>query len=484
MVNWKFFLKLSVPLGLAVMAMFGLIFPAKALIQESYKELWPLKAIVPGVDYKLSGSGGGITGSGSPDIAVNSTGDFIAATYFKISVNQGDVFLKTASNTGGWLTSRFIGQGSNPQLAFSGSNVVYVVWTSPNKQAIRFSRCVLGVTDLPACTSGTVFSSEDLLNDPDVVVDGSGAVVVVWESNGQIFSTRSTNNGQSWALPPSTVAPAGNNLIFQLPQIAFANNLLHLAVVEKVQPVNPSDPVLGQAIVYFNSPANTTTPGWISKKRFERTVNITSGYDSLDNPTIAANQATVYLAWEGHRVNTPDEFGLMRSTSTNSGETWENPFHIPSNLEAVSSPENPGKRSRFGGAIVPAQEAGLRPSLTISGTNNVAIVWQQRPADECEVLNGSSEIFFAHNPTTWPTDMVANDSSQYSIDPDLAVGPGGVEHFVFMKDSQAQLCDGGDGSEYDIFYRGPFENKGNDQGEEDPPLLEGSPGVYLPLITR
>ncbi|NJN95914.1 MAG: hypothetical protein HC875_18300 [Anaerolineales bacterium] len=123
---------------------------------------------------------------------------------------------------------------------------------------------------------------------------------------------------------------------------------------------------------------------------------------------------------------------------------------------------------------VPAQETGLRPSLTISGTS-AALTWQEIPG-QCSLF-APSTIHFANPPTgASVSDLLSNDGDDdFMIDPDLAVS-GSTRHFVFMRDIDAG-CPGELAADYVITYRGPFTTTTNDGGENDN-------GIYLPNIRK
>ena len=503
MKNLHLFQKFSIPILLAVVTLFILMMPVNAVGTGPYDKIAPVRAgddnplgglagpnlTIPGSDILISSETGSAAGSGSPEIKVSGDGIFIAVVYFKIAQSQGNVYLKSATAAEGWLTSKFLGRGTKPRLVFSNNNTVNVVWASADNRTIKFARCTLAAATLPTCTFSDVATTGGSvsLDDPDVAADVSGNLHVVWEDNGSIKSARSTNNGQNWTQFSSIAPPSGRT--YRTPLLAYSNSVLHLVFVRK-----RTDNNFGKAIEYRRDPNDAIVHNWTAAKSIGNdslspiNIAVTSGYDDFDNVTLAASGNNVHMAWEAHSGSfsgSNDDFGLMRISSSDNGQNWAAPVsHITSNSSAQSSPEaNKLSKSQQNGSVVPVQEEGLRPSLTISSTT-FALVWQQRRNEGCgEGDNKSSEIYFAYNSPSWLTDTLADNSDQYSIDPDLAVGPGGIRHFVFMKDSQTTGCDGGEALEYGVYYRGPYTVITNDGGEEEP-TPEGPPNLYLPVIRR
>ena len=484
------------PVVLALLVLFLLILPVGALVEEESGVGLLLSsangghaapaAIIGGSDISISN-----LGSGSPAIDISNDGTFVAVAYYKIGRNEGGVHVKSATAAQGWLTTRYLGPGQNPSLAFSSNanDRVFVVWVKDENKAIGFADCTLALSSPPSCTiSNLVTVASGNLDTPDIVVDSTDPQVLhaAWVQDGDIRTARSANSGVSWQLF-NNIPTSGAANDFETPQLAASNNLLHLAFRNKSSVDN-----LGKSIRYYRA-ANSAIHSWANLKNFRLGIEVNGQYNDLANPAIVASGSNVYLAWDAQTdaaAGDDDDFGLMRVESKTDGFSWATASHITQNTNAATNVQNPLKISRKSGAgVVPVQEGALRPSMTISGSG-FALVWQQRGIDGqgCqEDGNASSEIHHAYTDTVWSEDVLADDETQYSIDPDLAVDSGGISHFAFMKDPDADNqdpgCIGGEANEYGIYYRGPFTLTLNDKGE-DPADPDTQPTIYLPIIMK
>ena len=438
-------------------------------------------AVVGGTDIDISADG-----AGSPDIAASSDGTFIAVTYYRNSTSEGGIHLKSATAASGWLTSKYLGTGTKPHLAFGLGgeiSVVYVVWVSGDNKAIKYARCTLSATVVPTCTTGDVTTSlTSSLDDPDVIVDGTGGIHVAWTDNGNVVTARSAPGATPvWAIFPP-LNSGGDN--FRRPLLAAGSSVLHLAYVRE----NTSN--LGLKIEYYRT-TNLTNHSWANFQDYGPGDGLTAGgYDRVNNPALTASGNSVYLAWEAHSPNlTGEGFGLMRVESTTAGISWSPTVqHITSNTDAASQVDLRLSRASENGSVVPIQEEGLRASMTISGSN-YAVVWQQRPADTCDPKtnqNKSSEVHLAFDNAAWKTDTFSDDPRQYSIDPAIVIDVNNNRHVVFMKDAdQVAGCLGADAAAYEIYYRGPFTIVANDGGEDPTdPTSSDRPIVYLPIVVK
>lgn len=428
--------------------------------------IWSAAADIGGPDIHFSGSFGGA----SPEIVVSSNGQFAVITYYKQDAqnNRGAVYVKSGTASNGWLTSTFLGLGSNSRLAFrNGSNtIVYVVWASGDGKAIQTAACTISAATPPVCAPGANVKTTDVdaLDFPDIAVDSSGFIHVVWENNGAIQSARSTsaNSLAGWSAA-ATISGSGAD---QKPVLAVSGSNLHLAFLRGATPTS---------VQYSRS--GTGSHSWGGLTQFAIGVGeaiIGEGvHDRLDNPAIAASGANVFLAWDAHRIDT-NSFSLIQATSTDSGSSWgSSPTYAPSGGATTLNVDTESKPSNSSG--LPIQETGLRPGLAISGTTAV-IAWQQTPGTCGTTTFDPSTIFFASSLTGGTSEIVTNYDNDYMADASLAVASGGVKHFVFMKDNNADGdCAGGEASDYRITYRGPFTNTINDKGEG---------GVYLPVIRK
>ncbi|MCK6627127.1 MAG: hypothetical protein L6R45_18360 [Anaerolineae bacterium] len=424
--------------------------------------LLPVLAEIGGTDVTISSLGGG-----SPDIEVSSNGQFVAVAYFKQENGEGAVYVKSSTATDGWLTSSLVGFGTNPQLSFraGSNNIIYVVWARSDGAAIQSAQCALAALTPPTCTLSSAnvrTATAGSLENPDIAVSSNGFIHVAWVNNGVIETARSTsaNSLAGWS-GPATVAGGGND---QKPAITWSSGnggRLHLAFLRGATPTS----------VEYRHSADTSH-SWTGTQNFALGAQVLGSgvHDRLDNPTIAASGSNIFVAFDAHRVGS-NNFSLIQATSTDNGSSWADPTYAPSGQLATANDINETKASSAVG--VPAQETGLRPSLTISSTS-AALVWQEIPG-QCSLF-APSTIHFANPPTGAGFDLLSNNGGDdFMVDPDIAVS-GSTRHLVFMRDVDAG-CPGELAADYVITYRGPFTNTTNDRGED-------SNGVFLPLLRK
>jgi hypothetical protein len=437
--------------------------------------LMPVKAI-GGSDIKLSGQS-----AGGPDIEISGDNNRLAVVYYKQSNTGGSgaIFVKSATLADGWVTSNFVGLGSNPQLAFkrNANNVVYVVWATGDGTAIQAARCTLNATSAPSCGPRLNVRSLTVgnLSAPDIVVDSGNVLHVAWQNGDNIETARSTaaDSVNGWSGVSSPGFCTGNRKSGPVLGYTAASSKLHLAYLCGAAASTPT------SVQYRRS--NTGSHNWTdAQDEFVKGIDINDLQSKLGNVALHANGLQVSLTWDGLRTDGVQQFGLMYVASTSQGTSWGTVSYVPSGNAATGGLASERKLSTT--SSVPPQEYGLRPSLVISPTNsgNAAVVWQQKLNNgSCQDAdNGSSDIHYANPQNSAASlDTLQHGKSAYSIDPDLAVGTGGVRHFVFMKDSPASNCTGGNAPDYAIFYRGPFEKVDHDQGET-------GGGIYLPIIRK
>lgn len=434
-------LRISLSVLLAVAALSGLMLPVAASIG--------------GTEVNISSLGGG-----SPDMEIS--GQFVAVTYFRkeSDVQQaGVVYVKSATQAEGWLTSSLVGFGSNSKLAFGSGSTVYVVWARNDGKAIQASKCTLSLTTPPACTAGANVrtSATASLDFPDVVVDNNNFVHVAWENDGVIETARATaaNSVGGWTVLAPAVSGGGND---HKPALAWSNDKLHLAFLRS-----------GTSIQYRGSAESPHS--WGTPEDFVLGVDVSGSgdHDRFDNLALTASGNNVFLAWDAHQGL--NDFSLIRANSVNNGGAWGGAVYIPS-LNLASGAPIDFKASQNSG--VPAQETGLQPSLAISGTNDAALVWQEiGGAGNCPPNRATINLASF---TSGAGDTLTNNSNaNYLIDPDVVVAAGQF-HFVYMRDLNVSGSCSGQIIDYQITYRGPFTKTTRDVGEGG--------GVYLPAILK
>ncbi len=454
-----------------------------ALLALSLFYLQPAGAI-GGSDIVLSSAGGA-----GPDIDISSDGTRLAVVYYKqdTTTGTGAVYLKSATANSpagaGWVTSSFLGSGSTPQVAFKRgvNNVVYVIWVNSTDTQILAARCTLNATAPPACGGSSVVRSLQVgtLGAPDLVVDGSNVLHAAWQ-NGDIIETARSNaadNVSGWSNVVTPGLCTGSKAAEPVLGWTSSNDKVHLAFL------CGASAGLHTSVEYRRSA--TGSHAWSEANAQFKIGNglndLSIIHDRLDNLAMQAGGSQVSLTWDGLRTDLAQQFNLMYVASTNGGTNWNAPIYVPSGALASGNPGGQNKLSTT--STLPPQEYGLRPSLVISGAaGNAAVVWQQKINDgNCQDAdNGSSDIHFVdpQNTGATPQTLEHTNKADYSIDPDVVIGTAGAQHFVFMKDSAATNCTGGVAADYRVYYRGPFTEQTNDQGETS------AGQTYLPYIRK
>ncbi|MBN1218579.1 MAG: hypothetical protein JXM69_06615 [Anaerolineae bacterium] len=438
-----------------------------------------------GPTLKLSGSEGYI-----PEVAANNT--FVAVAYVQGYGNDNKrVRLLASQGLTGWGFTVGVDsanlQGNNARLAFNPmtTNTVHVVWSSNTGQYIRHARCTLAETT-PACAEYNTIADgggTDRLLQPDIAADAMGSLHVAWydKYHNRIMLAYSEPNAHLTASPKWTTTTAvdltpEDFIDVRQPALAVAGDYVHLAVTgEETDPTN----------------------NWVTRYyRFDRSDHSIAGpwaewssqaddvitHTIMNNPAIAASGPNVFLTWD-NRNNTAyydDYYALVGAKNPDSGDypDWSQLRHITSTHVATDGLQTEDMKLSGGEGEFDAEQF-LRPSLAVTGSNEFAVVWQQRPQTECSE-NGTSEIYYASrtngdwdtNEWTEKQDTVDFDLAYYSVDPDIVVNNIG-RHIVFMMGPDNGGCSGpANPSDYAIYYHGPITKT----------LVSG--GVYLPIIVK
>jgi hypothetical protein len=492
-------------MGVAVLAAIIALMPIAAEAHESGPgPVWPEQAqavgpaeegpaigpqvvIDGGADVELGG-----TGSRLPRIALSTDNSYLAIVY-----QQGTtILLRSNDGVNGWANAAIVGTGEAPALAFTGPNTAHVVWLDSTRNQIFQASCALTATAANCTALAPINLDENETLESPAIVYSNPYLYVAWinTADNQAITARSSTNGGSWDFN----FVSASNLSGSTTALAAAGGRVHLAFVHNN----------GAFIRYRN--ASAAVHVWGNGLDFSPGAN----YNKVSNPALAANGTSVYLSWDASTLSQADRYvllGILGSVSLADGVvTWPDSFeprHISSNVLRDSGTTGDQKWTRSTGGATPLEEAGLRPSLAVSGTNFVA-VWQERPLPECVDTepapeNGTSEIYYAEaakpglGPVgNWWVDRfgtLADDITFYTIDPDIAVNSTSqVRHIVFMKASifdSSQCAAGGSAVSYTISYRGPGGAFSVIQNPPTPtPTPPGGPGglpsIYLPILFK
>jgi hypothetical protein len=236
----------------------------------------------------------------------------------------------------------------SPVIGVSGPGNINVAWimvTTTNNYNIFFTRSVNNGASWS--TWENVSNSSLSSFSPDIAVDSAENLNVVWEgrddlSNGEIFFSRSINDGVSWSPPvnlSNTLSGGSYN-----PAIAV-DNTGNINVVWR-----DDIPVPG---IYFKRSVDSGVSWSFSVK-----ISDLSGSPPAITgfPAIAIDSAgNINVGWQDIVTANSD---IFFSRSTDNGANWSAPINISTSADDISTPG-------FGG-----------PKITVDPPGNIYFVWE------------------------------------------------------------------------------------------------------------
>lgn len=282
-------------------------------------------------------------------IAVASSNVYVAWTDFAVGI--GDIFF--LRSTDGGATFEPVKNLTNnstpslfPQLAVDGDNM-YVVWqeASASNVEILFRRSTDGGVTFEATKN--LSNNAGFSMFPQLVVS-DGNVYVAWEDdtpgNGDIFFTRSTDEGVTFAIPENL---SNNEGLSERFHFAAAAGSVYVAWHD----FTDFDVTLGDILF------RRSTDGGAS---FEDTLNLSDtpeGFSQL--PRLAVEGSNVYVVWED---DSPGNIDILLRRSTDSGAT----FLVAQNLSVQNTGNSvDAKVSVLGTKLVVAWEDDTLGSFDI-----------------------------------------------------------------------------------------------------------------------
>jgi hypothetical protein len=300
-----------------------------------------------------------------------------------------EIYLLRSTDSGvNWGEKISVSQTSdvslNPDVAVDASNNISVVWQewvpATTQYDIYFRRSTTGGANWgPSINiSNTAWES----SNPSITIDPSGKIYVAWleriyksgVDKYEIHSSLSVDNGITWS--DSVII---SEIFCESPPKLAVSNLEILAIVWR------SGGCSDKGEIYFSLSANQggqwTTPVNISNTSTESTVpDITFDY--------AAN---IYIAWKDEVAGNAE---ILAVKSPDYGTTWTAPFNI-SNTAGFS-------RS---------------PSIKVDLIGNVNVVWMDQTP-------GNYEVYFSRSTdggTTWSQAVNASNTTGDSQNPKLGL---------------------------------------------------------------
>jgi hypothetical protein len=405
---------------------------------------------------RLNLSGSPSITSGFPDIATDSSGNYVAVVWSDGYSSapeakwNGHVYLRWISeNTGTWSSKITVDHGtstatdyaSKPAVALQNTSgtvtahIVWVRWEQYFGYKVWYRACVLG----GSCGSVTMLKSADAnpVDSPDIAADDSGRVFAVWmrQAGDDQAIDYAEFNGSTWS-PTEEISDSGTDNDW--PAVAVRGSTAYTAWIRKT--------VGGEGKVVHRR--KTIGGAWLDAAW----ASVYTFSDSR-NPVLATGSSAVYLAWETE-VADPD---FRVNYKHNAGSGWQ------------PSPTNERKtitdtcRATTSSAVEEYRQY-LRPALASWGSRLYAVWQQTHSVGEGEyirrVLYSYSDNPDTSNPWSAPVvfaelggnEDLSPEERHFPVDnvaPGIAVGPPqGTEtephlHVVLMLRT---------GSAWDVWY--------------------------------
>jgi len=291
-----------------------------------------------------------------------------------------------------------------PDLAVDSSGYINLVWADngSGNYDIYYSRS----EDGGATWSARINLSSTSVTSyyPCIALDSSGNINVAWkeDNTGEIFFRRSQDNGTGWSAAVNISNTAGNS---DGPKI----------VVDSSGNINVAwgdfDP--GNSDIYFTRSADNGATWSQVKNIYPSTVG--SHY-----PDIAVdNSGNINVAW---LEDTPTDVEIYFSRSTDNGATWSQVKNISNNSSYSSDPE-----------------------IAVDSDGNINVVWSDNSP-------GIFDIFFSrstNNGAGWSTAVNISSNAANCYYPDIALDSAGNINVVWSHY---------DSGNYDIYFSRSLDN--------------------------
>ena len=346
----------------------------------------------------------------SPQVAVDGAGNIYAVwrdrassnILFSLSNNGGTTFSTplNVSQTAKASSSNF-SAGIVPLISVDRQGAINVVWISdaPGNNDVFFSRS----TDGGATSSPPLNLSNDPADSlsPQMAVDASGNIYVVWESDdikfGALFThSTSTNGGATFAAPVDLATNINGSFGVQLAGAPDGS----------INVVWEDDSNTGSTISYSRLSANGAT--LLGPK------NLSGNLGSSTGSQIAIDAGgNIDVIWAD---NTAGNYDIFFSRSTNQGVNFSSPQNLSN-----SSPAN-----------------SLNARIGVDATGAVYAVWEQNVAVDAN----NTDIFFTRSTNSVATTFSAsaNLSNNFgnSSNPWLVVDATGAINLSWEDDTPGQ----------------------------------------------
>jgi hypothetical protein len=404
--------------------------------------------------------------SGFPDIAIDGSGQYVAVVWTEgydssaEAKHHGQVYLRWNSEGSGMWSNKieledklFDGfdedyWATNAAVTLEDTTppTAHVVWVRFEKDygwRVRYCACKLGGTCGSAANLSTLSGEDSPFFVPDIVAGGGGRLFVVWvhkyflDPDWQRVIEFREFDGQAW-LP---IEEIGSGVFNDWPAVAIRGQEVYVAWLERISNV-------------YRVPYKKKTVGGSSWPFSGAVYSISDS--KMSNPFLAADDNTVYVAWEIFDSDTgilnKDDYSIRYKYDSGSG--WE-----PSvGYEAITN-----TASTYLGTISdeiyeePEYQQLLRPALALDDDGVLHAVWHHNyyvpPIDEGDPTTDTHRVLYTSSisltasPPTWePLEVFAKLSadgrpfSQRNVSPRIVVSGSALDlhvHVVLMKKTSA-----------------------------------------------
>jgi len=345
----------------------------------------------------------------TPQVAVDAAGNIDVAWVDDTAGNRDIFFSRWTNGDATFSKSRNIsdisGMSLDPRMAVDTLGVINVVWVdnTSSPQAIFFSRSTDGANfSTPLNLSGRSANS----TNPQIAVDTNGSVHVVWENDDVplgVFYTQLVNGGTSFSPPVNlatnlngSVGPQlgidGSGDIFVVweddfnnqSDISFSRSLDKGATFSAAKNLsnNPGKSSSPQVAVDANGNIDVswidTTPGnaevFFSRSTdqgvtFAGVKNVSNGTGTSTRPQISADAGgNIYLVWQADVPPTPHRH-IFVACSSDGGATFSSSLNLSGNSGDATF-----------------------PWLSVDAAGNVNVGWT-----DTDTAQGNTQIFFTQS---------------------------------------------------------------------------------------
>ncbi len=317
-----------------------------------------------------------------PRAAVDSSGG-VHLVWSDTTPGDSEIYYKQSTDGGGtWATSQRItfssGSPGNPDIAVDSTGGLHVVWEdeAPGNSEIYYKRSPDGGATWS--TSKRLTWNEGMSWNPAVAVDSLDNLHVVWADmtpgNFEIYYKKSTDGGANWSTSKNLSSNSGNS--FSPAMAVDSSDRIHVAW---------SDGTPGKSEIYYKKSTDKGNT-WAASQRLSWTAEASA------QPAIAvAASGRIHVAWSDA---TPGDSEIYYKKSSDGGATW---------TTSKSLTANSGD--------------SLSPALAVSALGNIHLVWSDKTP-------GSGEVYYrksADQGATWTTAERLTWNSGSSDVPDIAV---------------------------------------------------------------